>query len=149
MKKFKFSQQVIGEILVGLLLVGCSTPSTLVPTIETVEPNIEPTFEPTDEPTDEPTIEPTDVPTETAPISAKVLLLGSEGSYIDMYPQPSSPLTPFLQVAAGVECEVLSGPRIITDITLWEIDCSWSDEIDTEGYGLKGWVDIKNLELID
>jgi hypothetical protein len=66
-----------------------------------------------------------------------------------MYPQPSSPLVAYLQVPAGVECEVLSGPRTISGTTLWELDCSWNDEVATEGYGLWGWVDVTMLEVID
>lgn len=142
MKQRKISQQVLGAMLAGMLLVGCSTDSTSEPTIEQA---IDPIVEPTAEPTVEPTVE----PTESAPIGATVLLLGLDGSYIDMYPQPTSPLTVYLQTPVGAECVVLSGPRTITGITLWEIDCSWNEECCGEGYGLWGWVDVTQLEVID
>jgi len=150
MKHLRFSQQFLGVMLVGLLLVGCGTVSTSEPIVEpSAEPTAEPTVVPTVEQAIEPTLEPTAEPTESAPIGTTILLLGSDGNYIDMYPLASSPLTPYLQVPVGVECEVLSGPRTITGITLWEIDCSWNDECCTEGYGLWGWVDVTNLEVLD
>jgi hypothetical protein len=149
----KFIYWAIGAPLIMLSLVGCgaqaTNPTPVLPTPTPVPPTPTP-VPPTPTPMPPtPTLEPTVEPTESAPIGATILLLGSDGSYIDLYPQPSSPLAAYLQVPAGVECEVLSGPRTITDITLWEIDCSWSDECCGEGYGLWGWVDITNLEVLD
>jgi hypothetical protein len=86
---------------------------------------------------------------ESVPVGGTVALLGSYGSYIDMYPTASSPLVANLMVPAGTKCDVLEGPRTVSDVTLWKLDCSWSVIMDTEGMGLWVWVDVTNFEVLD
>lgn len=148
MKQRKISQQVLGVMLAGMLLVGCSTDSTSEPTIEqAIDPIVEPTVEPTAESTAEPTAEPTVEPTESAPIGANVKLLDQGNGFVEMRDAPHPSAAVIAQLLVDMECVVESGPFTADDITFWKLDCL--EKTSNGDLSWDGWIDVTMLEVIE
>ena len=83
-----------------------------------------------------------------APVGSTVRLNNPDGGQAEMYsPNPSSQLISTFE--ADTECEVLSGPSTVQDVTYWELSCSGGvDPILGEVF-MVGWVDVAMIEVLD